>query len=751
MIIDRHIDGLVIHADEPVSAALRRIDANRNRLVFVVDGNRRLEGILTDGDFRRWLLAQAQPDLQRPVREAMRPDCRRARLNDPPARITALFSEQVSFLPLLDAQDHLVAVARPRRRHDAFTIGPFTLDAQSPVFVIAEVGINHNGDPALARRLVDAAADAGADCVKFQMRNLADLYRNAGDATDAREDLGTQYTLDLLSRFELDPDEMLRLFTYCHEREIFPFVTPWDLATLQYLEQHGLQAYKVASADLTNHDLLTALARTGKPLICSTGMASEAEIIESVNLLRREGAQYALLHCNSTYPAPFKDLNLRYLTRLREIGECPVGYSGHERGWHIAVAAVARGAKIIEKHITVDRTLEGNDHQVSLLPDEFAEMVRRIRETEQALGSGEARALTQGEMMNRTTLAKSVVVTRAVRAGEVITADLLGVKSPGRGLQPNRKADLVGRPARRDMQAGDFFFPSDLDDQAVQARPYRFRRPWGVAVRYHDYRAILAKSNPDFIEFHLSYKDMELDHTQFFDRPYPALGFTVHSPDLFPGDHLLNLADADDAHRARSVAELQRVVDLTRDLKRWFPSVERPLIIASLGGYTRDRILDGPERMAAYARLEASLRQIDATGVEIIAQTLPPFPWYFGGQLYLSLFMQAEDTRDFCRRTGLRLCFDISHSKLACTHFKWSFKEFTDIVAPYTAHLHIADARGVDGEGLQVGEGDLDFVLLAEQLERHCPRASFIPEIWQGHKNDGEGFWQALERLEAWF
>jgi len=750
MIIDRHIDRFIVLGDEPVSEALRRIDANRNRMVFIVNASRRLEGLLTDGDFRRWLLAQAQPDLSTPVREAMRRDCRVARMGDSAERIGSMFTERISFLPLIDAQNHLVAIARPRRKEDAFTIGPFSIDEQSPVFIIAEVGINHNGDASMARQLIDAAAAAGADCVKFQMRNLADLYRNAGDAKDAREDLGTQYTLDLLSRFELPPEAMTQLFAYCHEQGIFPFVTPWDLATLTYLEQHGMQAYKVASADLTNHDLLTALARTGKPLICSTGMASEAEIIESVELLRREGAMYTLLHCNSTYPAPFKDINLRYLDRLKEIGGCPVGYSGHERGWHVAVAAVARGAKIIEKHITLDRSLEGNDHQVSLLPDEFAEMVRRIRETEQSLGASTPRALTQGEMMNRTTLAKSVIINRAVKAGDIITASMLEVKGPGRGLQPNRKADLIGRPVRRDMQPGDFFFPSDLDDTQVRARRYTFKRPWGVAVRYHDYRAILAKSNPDFIEFHLSYKDMDLDHTKYFDQPY-AIDFTVHSPDLFTGDHLLNLADADDTHRARSIAELQRVVNLTRDLKRWFPKTKRPLIITSLGGYTRDRILEPAERVAAYARIADSLKQIDADGVEIIGQTLPPFPWYFGGQLYLSLFMQADDTRDFCRQTGLRLCFDISHSKLACNHFKWSFKEFVDIVAPYTAHLHIADARGVDGEGLQVGEGDIDFYLLAEQLARHCPQASFIPEIWQGHKNDGEGFWIANERLEHWF
>ena len=713
MIIDRLIEQLIVHGDDPILAALEKIDANQRRFILIVDDNRRLEGVLTDGDVRRWLIENRSADLSQPALSIARSEFCSARQGESSDRIARLFSERIQFIPIVDDNGHLVAVARPRNKRDSFTIGPYRIDDSSPVFVIAEIGINHNGKPELARQLVDEAITAGADCVKFQMRDMPALYRGVDAVTGSQEDLGTQYTLDLLSRFNLPPEEMLELFRYCLSRNIFFFCTPWDLSTLALLENFGMQAYKVASADLTNHDLLAALAATGKPLICSTGMSTEAEIIESVQLLRRAGAKYALMHCNSTYPPPLKDLNLRYLSRLREIGGCPVGYSGHERGWHIAVTAVACGAKIIEKHITIDRSLEGNDHEISLLPEEFSEMVARIREAEAALGHAGPRILSQGETMNRANLAKSVIASRAVSPGEIITADMLSVKSPGRGMQPNRKKDLIGRPARRSMQPGDFFYLSDLGHEVAGARHYRFRRPWGLPVRFHDYRALLAKSNPDFLEFHLSYKDIDLNPAMFFDRPFENIGFTVHSPDLFAGDHLLNLADPDIAYRNRSLAELQRVIDLTRAMKGWFPPTTRPLIIVSLGGYTRDRLLEKGEREESYARIEAALKILDTAGVEIIAQTLPPFPWYFGGQLFLSLFMEASDTRAFCERTGMRLCFDCSHSMLACNHFKWSFKEFTDTLARHTAHLHIADATGDDGEGIQVGEGNVDFFMLA--------------------------------------
>lgn len=747
MIIDRCLTPYIVLNEETINRAISKIVDSRSTIICSVDASGRMEGLFTNGDFLRWLTRQETADLSQPVTALLNRDFIYAAVDDPPEKIKALL-QKVHYVPLLDDHRRLVAVAR--RREARIHLGAFTIDEESPVFVIAEIGINHNGSLETARRLIEAAAAAEANCAKFQMRSLTALYRNAGDADDASENLGSQYTLDLLTRFQLRPEEMFQAFDYCQELGLFPLCTPWDLDSLAALESYGMAAYKVASADLTNHELLTRLAQTGKPLICSTGMSEEAEIREAVRLLQQYGTQYVLLHCNSAYPPAFRDLNLRYIERLATIGQCPVGYSGHERGINVAVAAIACGARVIEKHITLDREMEGNDHKVSLLPDEFAAMVTGIRQVEAALGAAGERQMTQGERMNRVTLAKSLVIDRDLAAGEAITADMITVKSPGRGLQPNRKKDLVGRRARRDFKAGDFFFPSDLEDAPCGPRHYHFRRRWGVPVRYYDYQAILARSNPDFLEFHLSYKDLDLDPHPFFEQVYD-LDLTVHSPDLFAGDHLLNLAAEDEAYRQRSMAELQRVIDLTRTLKPYFRQATRSFVIVSMGGFSRDGLLDPRQRPALYARVAASLARLDTDGVELLAQTLPPFPWYFGGQLYLNLFVDATDTAAFAREYGYRLCFDVSHSRLACNHFHWSFSEFVDAIGPYIAHLHLVDALGLDGEGLQIGTGDVDFPLLAKQLAFHAPQATFIPEIWQGHENAGEGFWTALERLEKWF
>jgi sialic acid synthase SpsE/sugar phosphate isomerase/epimerase len=746
VLIERNLTRFVILAEDSVLAALNKISANKAGFVVAVSPSGRIAGVATDGDIRRWLTRGGTIDLEAPIGDVANVAFAKARLADAPADIMALFNDRVRAVPLLDDYDRLVAIALPRAKE--ISIAGRVIGKDQPAYVIAEVGNNHNGDVVLAKRLVDLAQEAGADCVKFQLRDLGSLY-GGGVSTDADQDLGSQYTMDLLARFNLAPEALFEVFDHARTRGIEPLCTPWDLASLAALERYGVAGYKVASADLTNDELLAALAATGKPLICSTGMASESEIRQAVSLLAGRGVAFCLLHTNSTYPAPYKDVNLRYMERLGEIGGCPVGYSGHERGWAVPVAAVARGACVIEKHFTVDRGMEGNDHKVSLLPDEFAAMVQGIRATEASLGEGGPRAITQGEMMNREVLAKSLVAVRDIAPGTVITAEMVAVQSPGQGLQPNRRDVLIGRTIAREVKARTPFFPSDLVDAASGPRTYRFPRPWGLPVRWHDYRAMLAKTNLTLLEYHLSYKDLEVRLEDWFDEVLD-IDFVVHAPELFSGDHVLDLASGDPEYLARSITEMQRVVDMTRALARWHRPQGAPRIIVNMGGFTQAGALPVSARGALYTRLEQSLAALDLDGVEIIPQTMPPFPWHFGGQSYHNLFIDADEIVDWCKRRSARICFDVSHSQLACNHAGWSMKEFTEKVGPYTAHLHIVDAKGVDGEGLPIGDGMIDFAALAEALDETCPDASFIPEIWQGHKDNGAGFWMALDQLEKW-
>ena len=223
----------------------------------------------------------------------------------------------------------------------------------------------------------------------------------------------------------------------------------------------------------------------------------------------------------------------------------------------------------------------------------------------------------------------------------------------------------------------------------------------------------------------------------------------VHAPELFKDSHLMDLMSPDPEHLKNSLVETQRVIDITRDLKRFFPKTERPKIIANVGGFSMDAPFSAERIAENYQRFEESLGKLDMEGVELIPQTMAPFPWHFGGQRYQNNFVLPDEIVEYCQKLNLRICFDVSHSKLTANYHKIDFYEFAEKVAPITAHLHLGDSKGYNGEGLQVGEGEIDFERLGEILTRLCPEATFLPEIWQGHKNGGEGFWIALERLEG--
>ncbi len=538
------------------------------------------------------------------------------------------------------------------------------------IFVIAEIGNNHNGDVNAAIELIDIAKDAGVDCVKFQMRNMQEVYTNRSLKKDG-QDLGTEYILDLLERFELSNSQHKKIVQYCQSKDITYLCTPWDIKSVDILESLNLPAFKVASADLTNIPLLDRLLLTKKPLIISTGMSTENEIIMTTNHLKSSNSEFALLHCNSTYPAPFHDINLNWLSRLKIIHPM-VGYSGHERGTSVSLAAVALGAKIIERHITLDRRMEGPDHAASLEKKELTHLLEGIRELEAALGTTNERHLSQGEMINRENLSKSIVANCHLNEGTIIKKEHLKIRSPGQGLSAQYYHQLLGKKINRDIKEEDFFYKSDINGVTFKPKAYSFNRPWGIPVRFHDFEYYNSIIKPDIFEFHLSYTDMNLNINDFFKGPYPNQ-FVVHAPELFSKGRLMDLASLDEKYRVYSIEETQRVIDLTKKMKKFFVNCEKPMIVANIGGFTMDEILSQKDKNKCYKMFSKSLIELDLDGVELIPQTMAPFPWHFGGQRFQNLFVYAEESKYWCKKLNLRLCFDISHSKLMCNYFKKRF------------------------------------------------------------------------------
>jgi len=251
----------------------------------------------------------------------------------------------------------------------------------------------------------------------------------------------------------------------------------------------------------------------------------------------------------------------------------------------------------------------------------------------------------------------------------------------------------------------------------------------------------------DFVEFHLSYHDLNVKLSEFFTTP-SSIGYAVHSPELFAADHILDLASDNAEYRSHSIEELKRTVAVAAELQNFFPVTQKPVLVLNAGGWTPQGFLPVEKHDKLYDRVATALEEIDLTPVQLAIQTMPPFPWHFGGQSHHNLFVDPNEIALFCAKTGHRICLDVSHSMMACNYYHWNFAEFLETVLPYTVHLHVVDAKGVDGEGVQMGHGDVDFSLLRDQLNKYAPGVQFIPEIWQGHKNNGEGFWAALAFLE---
>lgn len=617
-------------------------------------------------------------------------------------------------------------------------IGDRLIGDGHPTYVIAEIGVNHNGILAIAFELIDAAIDAGADAVKFQKRNLEKLYAkkylddvNAGEKT-------LRYLLPILQQVELSDSDYYEILNYCRKKKITFLASAFDPESADFLDRLEVPAFKVASADLTNLPLLDHLVEKSKPLFLSTGMSRMEEVETTVEFLKERRAEFALLHCNSTYPAAFEDINLRFMNQLRRFG-VPVGYSGHERGIAVSTVASALGASIIERHITLDRTMDGPDHAASLEPHGFKKMVRDIRQINLALGTGEEKFISRGEILNREVLGKSLVATRQIQSGERITKDMIAVKGPALGISPQYYTRLIGRVAERVIDEDEPFLESDLGVRVALDTENVLPMEYGFTVRFRDYQDMLAY-HPRMLEFHFT--DQDLDDQYLGDKL--DIKLVVHAPEFWDRT-LVDLCSLDERQRLASCQLMQKAINLTRQMAPHFQGL--PKVIIHPGAMSLDHPI--ADRGVLYENLRRSVEELDFEGVELLLENLPPHPWYFGGQWLTNAFMDANEIRDFITSMNLNMCFDTSHSKLYCNWAHVDFYEQVRILLPYIHHLHLSDGAGLDGEGLQIGEGTIDWIHFFEVIGDY--HGTMIPEIWRGHQRNGEGFLIAIQRLsDAW-
>lgn len=323
------------------------------------------------------------------------------------------------------------------------------------VFIIAEAGVNHNGDIRLAKKLIDVAAKAGADAVKFQTfkaKNIVSAY--AEKANYQKETTGTEENqLQMIRKLELDYKAHQELIDYCNTKKILFLSSPFDLESIQLLHDLGLPIFKIPSGEITNLPYLEEIGKYNKQVILSTGMATLDEVKQALQIVIQSGTakeNICILQCNTEYPTLYGDVNLRAMDTLKETLNVAVGYSDHTRGIEVPIAATALGARVIEKHFTLDRNMPGPDHRASLEPDELKAMVSAIRNIELALGHGRKEP-SESEIKNRDIARKSIVANTSIKKGDIFSEKNMTVKRPGTGISPMHWYQVIGKTAKQDF------------------------------------------------------------------------------------------------------------------------------------------------------------------------------------------------------------------------------------------------------------------------------------------------------------
>ena len=331
------------------------------------------------------------------------------------------------------------------------------------VLIIAEAGVNHNGSIEIAKQMVDKAVEAGVDIIKFQTFKSEKLVSKAARQAEYQQrNIGKQGEgqLEMLKKLELSQQDHEELIAYCNKKGIRFFSTAFDMESIDYLHSLNMGLWKIPSGEITNYPYLRKIASYGEPIILSTGMCELSDIKAAVNVInefwptangQQPTSDITILHCNTEYPTPYQDVNLKAMLEIAETFKVKFGYSDHTQGIEVPIAAVALGASVIEKHFTLDKTMEGPDHKASLEPEELKAMVQAIRHIEQALGTGH-KTISESERKNIEIARKSIVAACPIKAGELLTEDNLTVKRPGTGISPMRWNEVVGTFAVKDFE-----------------------------------------------------------------------------------------------------------------------------------------------------------------------------------------------------------------------------------------------------------------------------------------------------------
>lgn len=624
------------------------------------------------------------------------------------------------------------------------------INIKSPPYMISEIGLNHNGDIKEAIRLIDDSRDSGCNAVKFQLRSEAFFLRDIHTM-----EIGQQYVFEYIKETYLNFKEYEILFEYAKSIEMDLLVSCWDIESLLFAHEYGIKTLKIASADLTNKLLIDKSLKLFKNIIMSTGMSSEIEIEESIHMIENNKVNLCILHCSSTYPAPVNTLNLNYISKLKKkYKNLLVGYSGHELEYEVCLSAQALGAVVFEKHLTRDKNHKGNDHKVSLLKDEMRNLVKMLNNSYLSLGSQEDRIIQPGEKMNRVSLGKSLTLNRDLKFGEKVYLNHIDFTYGGNGIPPNKFRKILKKKLNKNKYKGELLEITDFDE--FYTKDYFKQSPinnclLGIPVRYHDAELLYDEISPDFLEFHLSYKDIQkpiCEIEKLIKKVNTNEDNTFHAPDFYKNDLIFDPINSNNLISQKSDEEFRNFLNHIEDVLKIMPNKNNTKVITSFSSANLKDIYEKKEKDILYQKLNIYLDKIkkDYPKLNILPQTLPVNAWYLGGRRFVNIFANPIEILNFCRTYKKKLCLDTAHTIMACNYYKLEIEQNLYELIKYADHIHLVDAKGDSDEGLTFGLGDLNLQSFVNSL-KEFNQMTYIPEIWQGHHNRGQGFKDAINIL----
>ncbi|QWE12798.1 N-acetylneuraminate synthase family protein [Polynucleobacter sp. AP-Titi-500A-B4] len=596
--------------------------------------------------------------------------------------------------------------------------------------IIAEIGINHDGQYEIAEALLVAAANSGVNGVKFQYRNLDNAY------ADRASEIGDEIISNEIKKNYLSPKSIVKLIEKGHELNIqvgISFFEQMDI--LDFADDiERFDFFKIPSVELSNTALINSLLDFDKPVYVSLGCHSEVEI--DLALAQLKGRQWIPLHCVSNYPLSIFNAKLGYLDYLKNKWSRDFGYSSHDENWEVCLIAMAKGATTIERHITFDKSALGLDHSTSSTPEEFKRITFFAENMKFILAGNAARIPNQGELLNLQNLGRSYYSKVDIHPDELVTYDQLVLRSPRVGMDRSEIGKYIGRHPIKSIKAGDVLNLSVFEKNAkisVGAIEFAKSKKIGLPVRLHDYGLMKAQFPVNVFEFHLSFGELQSSlNTSDFDK---SDLYSIHLPDYINSRQLMDPFSLDQEQARDSKVILQRTVDFAMALQ---DLTGRDVPIVGSFSVVHENLAQ------FYEQHNALLSGYRDKGALIMPQWLPPVAWYFGGSVQLHAMNHKRDV-DYILRHQMPICMDICHLCMGANLGDMDRLTMIETLKNNIKHLHLADANGIDGEGLHFGEGDPENLpALAAAIEYDCLK---IIEVWQGHLNHGAGFAKGLESL----